>query len=73
MILWGHGLGMGWMMVSWLVWLVIIVVVVWIITTRTIGASTGMGESPETILKRRYAKGEIDREEYERRLSDIRK
>jgi uncharacterized membrane protein len=30
-------------------------------------------ESPEAILKRRYASGEMDREEYERRLSDIRK
>ena len=69
---WNHGLGMGWMMVSWLVWLVVIVAVVWV-ATRAFGAGTGMGESPEAILKRRYAKGDIDREEYERRLSDIRK
>lgn len=27
----------------------------------------------ETILKRRYARGEVDREEYERRLTDLRK
>jgi uncharacterized membrane protein len=27
----------------------------------------------ETILKRRYARGDIDRDEYERRLSDVRK
>jgi hypothetical protein len=29
---WDHGLGMGWMTVSWLVWLVIIVAVVWVAT-----------------------------------------
>jgi uncharacterized membrane protein len=29
--------------------------------------------TPETILKRRYARGEVDREEYERRLTDLRK
>jgi uncharacterized membrane protein len=33
----------------------------------------GRDDSPETILKRRYARGEIDRNEYERHLSDLRK
>ncbi|MQA05932.1 MAG: SHOCT domain-containing protein [Streptosporangiales bacterium] len=28
-------------------------------------------ESPEDILKRRYAAGEIDEDEYHRRLSDL--
>ncbi|MEO8520182.1 MAG: SHOCT domain-containing protein [Acidobacteriota bacterium] len=30
-------------------------------------------DSPEAILKRRYAHGDVDREEYERRLADLRK
>ena len=30
-------------------------------------------DSPEQILKRRYAAGEIDKEEYDRRLSDLRR
>jgi uncharacterized membrane protein len=30
-------------------------------------------ESPETILKRRYAQGEINGEEYNRRLIELRK
>jgi putative membrane protein len=63
---------MGWMMVSWLVWLVIIVAVAWI-ATRAVSSGTRADESPESILKRRYAHGDIEREEYERRLSDIRK
>jgi uncharacterized membrane protein len=32
----------------------------------------GLRESPEDILRRRYAAGEIDREEYEKALSDLR-
>ena len=69
---WDHSLGMGWMMVSWLVGLVIIVAVAWI-ATRAMSGGTRADESPESILKRRYARGDIEREEYERRLSDIRK
>jgi putative membrane protein len=30
-------------------------------------------EPPEAILKRRYARGELDREEYEQRLADLRR
>jgi uncharacterized membrane protein len=29
------------------------------------------GESPEEIVKRRYAEGEIDRETYERMVGDL--
>jgi uncharacterized membrane protein len=29
--------------------------------------------TPETILKRRYARGDVDRDEYERRQSGVRK
>jgi putative membrane protein len=69
---WDHGLGMGWMTVSWLVWLVIIVAVVWV-ATRAMNGGGRVDESPESILTRRYARGDIDRQEYERRLDDIRK
>ena len=30
-------------------------------------------DTPEQILKRRYAKGEIERDEYQRRLEDLRR
>ncbi len=66
---WWH---MGFM---WLFWIVVIVAVVWALA-RGISGRTQMGErqdSPEQILKRRYASGEIDKEEYERRLSDLRR
>lgn len=55
-------------------WIIIIVAIVFAI--RSLAPSLGRGsgeETPEVILKRRYASGSIDREEYERRLSDLRK
>ena len=66
---------MGWTMVAWsLIWLVVIVAVVWV-AARAMGGGDGSlrEDSPEAILKRRYARGEIDREEYDRRLSDVRR
>ena len=35
--------------------------------------ATPGSESPELILKRRYAKGEIDHDAYERMLADLKK
>ena len=50
----------------------VLVLMVWAVA-RAAGGARGVDDSPETILKRRYARGEIDREEYERRLSDMRR
>ena len=60
---------------AWILGLALLVVLVWMIAVRTTsGVSVHSAEdSAEQILKRRYAKGEINREEYERRLSDIRR
>jgi uncharacterized membrane protein len=51
-----------------------LVVAVWAIT-RAAGspALRGDGESPEAVLKRRYARGELDEQEYERTLTNLRK
>lgn len=49
-------------------------VVIWAVIRAAGSPGNGRGEeSPETILKRRYARGEVDREDYERRLTDLRK
>ena len=37
----------------------------------TFGRSLESNESPKTILRRRYAAGEIDTGEYERRLAEL--
>jgi len=63
---------MGWMGPWWL-FLLILVIGVWYFTTSGKGSRDASTPSPEEILKQRYAKGELDRETYERMLSDLRK
>jgi putative membrane protein len=66
-----HGYGVG----GFLMWLLLIVligvVVYFIIRQQNIGKSETTGETPLEILKKRYAKGEISREEYERMKNDL--
>lgn len=64
----GMGIGM------WLVWIVIILLVVMFIrilfsTDNTLTRLSS--ESPMDILEKRYAKGEIDDEEFERRRCEL--
>lgn len=68
---WGMGFGMIGVVLFWvLVILGIVVLVKWIG-----GASAGPGQSPAKtaldILKERYARGEIGREEFEQKKRDI--
>jgi putative membrane protein len=58
----------------WLFWLAIFVIVALAIhlAVRSMKKSEPRRESPQEILKRRYARGEIDREEYERAMEDLR-
>ena len=70
----GYGMHTGWMWLWWIFGLVVLVLFVWVISRGAAGSALTRGDdSPETILKRRYARGEMDREEYERRLTDLRK
>jgi len=65
---------MGWWMGLWMVfWLAVLILLVWIVARAAGASSSRTDETPEQILKRRYARGEIERQEYERRLSDLRK
>ena len=67
---WDSDWHMGWMMISWFA-LPLLLAVAWILIRNRAG-SDGPLESPEQALKRRYAKGEIDREAYQRTLADLR-
>lgn len=76
--MWGDsGAHMAWMWLGWIVGLGVLALFVWAIAraaaSATPASSAGREESPETILKRRYARGELDHDEYERRLSGLRK
>ncbi len=66
---WYHGWGMGSVMI---LWVVILVVIVWLIT-RLLSGGARDDRSSETILKQRYARGEINREQYEQQLADLRR
>jgi putative membrane protein len=69
----GGFMGMGLM---WVFWVVVVALIAYLII-RAAGSSGsgtgGGGDSPEAILKRRYAKGEINKEQYEQMLQDLRR
>jgi putative membrane protein len=62
-----------WMIVWPIVGLVLLLVLLRGVLGVGRGATTEGTEPPEQILKRRYAKGEIEREEYQKRLQDLRR
>ncbi|HDK37511.1 MAG TPA: SHOCT domain-containing protein [Thiolapillus brandeum] len=67
----GHwfGFGGGFM---WLFWILLIVVVLWAVKAAVRGgASSDESTTALDILKQRYARGEIDREEFEQKRKDL--
>ncbi len=71
---WFSGAHMVWTWIGWLAILVAIVsLAVWAARSGVSSAQPERDDSPEEILKRRYARGELDREEYQRRLDDLRR
>lgn len=60
-------------MLMWLVPLAIIGLVAWLVLRGVPRASERSQESAEDVLRRRFASGDIDAEEYERRLSVLRR
>lgn len=69
---WGMGFGMGWW---WIIGLIIVVIIVWLVVkaiNQSNQANTQPSDkSPLDILKERYAKGEIDKKEFEERKKDL--
>ena len=72
---WGHhmdGWGWGGAIVGWLLIALLAVLIgwlVWSVARRSSGPDPV--ESPREMLDRRYARGEIDREEYLQRKADL--
>ena len=64
---WGGGIGM---IIFWIIVIILIVVLVKFIATQSSGR-TERKETPIEIIKRRYASGEIDKEEYEQKKKDL--
>jgi putative membrane protein len=72
---WGGPMGFGWMggIFMLIFWVIIIIGIVWLVR-YLIGSRTGFAEHPDTpmeILKKRYAKGEIDKKEFEEKKRDL--
>ena len=66
-----YGWGMGF---GWLIGLVILVLIIWLIVkvgNQNITANQSHDKSALDILKERYARGEIDKVEFEERKKDI--
>jgi putative membrane protein len=68
---WGMGFGFGWifMIVFWA--LVIVGIVYFVKTISGSAKKEDHGETALDILKKRYAKGEISREEFEKIRDDL--
>lgn len=76
--MWGHegmmsGCGGWWMIIVWIAVIIgIVFLVKWLVEQGRTGRQTSeKEESPLDILKKRYAKGEIDKEEFERKKRDL--
>lgn len=70
---WNGAEHMGFMWLWWIIGIVLIVVIVWAVAKPVTGRDSDSAPSAEEILKRRYAKGEIDKDEYLHRLEDLRR
>lgn len=80
---WNGGMGPGWMwgrpgiwmvigMLSWVLLIVgVVLLVIWAVLRFTTGRTGKVEESALDILKKRYARGEIGREEYEEKKKAI--
>lgn len=70
----GHHMGRGWwwaMGVGWLIFLVLIGVVI-VVVARHFTASGRRSSSAEDLLAERFARGEIDEDEYRKRREILR-
>ena len=70
----GLGMGFGWlfMLVFWgLIVVAAVLGVRWFLAEGRSAPGTDSGGSALEILRRRYARGEIDREEFEAKMRDL--
>jgi len=73
-----HHMGDGWLTVGWIFWVLVILLLftlIWFLFKKGKDPESSPSESQKTakeILDERYARGEIDDEEYQRRKKELR-
>jgi putative membrane protein len=75
---WNGGWYMGGMWIWWLTAILLLFLIAWLLARGVLAGRSPQPpapprESPEDVLKRRLASGEIDRDEYEETLRELRK
>jgi putative membrane protein len=67
---WSMGLGMG---LWWIIGILSVVLIVWLVvrTARSTNSADSSRNTALDILKERYAKGEINKDEFEERKKDL--
>lgn len=72
---WGMGFGLIFMILFWVLVVVGIAVLIrWLVReSRNTGQPQPRDKTPLEIVQERYARGEIDREEYEQKRRDLEK
>lgn len=65
-----HGYGGGFM---WVFWILVIAALIWFVSSaaRDRRNSAGREKTALDILRERYARGEIDRDEFEQKKKDL--
>ncbi len=63
----------GGMWIFWILLVVVVVVLIKALSGRDNNSSSRPAESPLEVLKARYARGEINEEEFRRRRSELEK
>ena len=70
-----HDFMFGGMWFGWIFWILLIAVIIWLIINQSNKNKQDyrfhQTESAVDILKKRYAKGEISKEQYEQMMKDI--
>lgn len=70
-----HNFMFGGMWFGWIFWILLIVLVVWLFINQNSRSKQNFNnpqsESPMDILKKRYAKGEITKEQFEQMKKDL--
>jgi putative membrane protein len=75
MMNWGYDMGWGWSIIMIAFWIAVIVGIIflirWIVVSTDRRHETKTGDSALEILRQRYSRGEISKEEFEEKKKDL--